>query len=154
LNKLINISNRTTSSFKREHNTLGFLLLFLGKKNSFCVLEHLILCNLHIQSKSQNMSQKTVLITGTSSGIGHSLARLLNAKGFKVLATARKTESISDLTALGITALALDVDKPESIAALKVEVEKITGGKLDILINNAGMYTTPLTLSKVTRHRN
>jgi 1-acylglycerone phosphate reductase len=82
---------------------------------------------------------KTVLITGTSSGIGNQLARILNEKGYKVLATARKAESISDLSAVGITALSLDVDSPASIAALKAEVEAITGGKLDILINNAGL---------------
>lgn len=88
---------------------------------------------------------KTVLITGTSSGIGKELAKLLNDKGWKVLATARKAESIGDLSALGITALSLDVDSPESIAALKVEVEAITNGRLDMLINNAGMRL-PATL--------
>lgn len=90
-------------------------------------------------------SQKTILITGTSSGIGHSLARLLNSQGHRVLATARKTEAISDLTALGITALALDVDSPDSIAALLEEVKIITGGKLDMLINNAGKHLEPQT---------
>jgi 1-acylglycerone phosphate reductase len=84
-------------------------------------------------------SKKTVLITGTSSGIGHALARTFNQSGWKVLATARKTESIADLAALGITPLALDVDHAESVTALKVEVEKITGGKLDMLVNNAGI---------------
>jgi 1-acylglycerone phosphate reductase len=82
---------------------------------------------------------KTVLITGTSSGIGDQLARVFHEKGWKVLATARKAETISELSALGITALSLDVDKPESIAGLKKEVEDITGGRLDMLINNAGM---------------
>jgi 1-acylglycerone phosphate reductase len=83
-------------------------------------------------------SKKTVLITGTSSGIGHALAREFNAKGFHVLATARRTASIDDLEALGITPLALDVDSPDSIAALKKAVEALTGGRLDMLINNAG----------------
>jgi 1-acylglycerone phosphate reductase len=83
-------------------------------------------------------SKKTVLITGTSSGIGHALAREFNAKGYHVLATARRTDSIQDLKALGITPLAVDVDSPGSIAALKKEVEALTGGRLDMLINNAG----------------
>jgi 1-acylglycerone phosphate reductase len=82
--------------------------------------------------------KKTVLITGTSSGIGHALAREFNAKGYNVLATARRTDSIQDLKDLGITPLSVDVDSPESIAALKKEVEALTGGKLDMLINNAG----------------
>jgi 1-acylglycerone phosphate reductase len=84
--------------------------------------------------------KKTVLITGTSSGIGHALATVFNEKGYHVLATARKTDSIADLATLGVTTLALDVDSPASIAALKAEVEKITGGKLDYLVNNAGMF--------------
>jgi 1-acylglycerone phosphate reductase len=83
--------------------------------------------------------KKTVLITGCSSGIGNALAKELNAKGYHVLATARRTDSIQELKSLGITPLAVDVDSPESIAALKKEVEEITGGKLDMLINNAGL---------------
>jgi 1-acylglycerone phosphate reductase len=82
--------------------------------------------------------KKIVLITGCSSGIGHALAREFYAKGYNVLATARRTDSIQDLKSLGITPLSVDVDSPESIAALKKEVEAITGGKLDMLINNAG----------------
>jgi 1-acylglycerone phosphate reductase len=81
---------------------------------------------------------KTALITGCSSGIGKQLATILNEKGWKVLATARKAESISDLAAIGVVTLSLDVDSPASITALKKEVESITGGKLDMLINNAG----------------
>jgi 1-acylglycerone phosphate reductase len=81
---------------------------------------------------------KTVLVTGCSSGIGKQLATILNEKGWKVLATARKADSISDLAAIGVTTLSLDVDSPASIAALKKEVDSITGGKLDMLINNAG----------------
>jgi len=72
--------------------------------------------------------------------------RLTNFPGFHVLATARKTESIADLASHGITTLALEVDKPESIAALKEEVTKITNGKLDYLVNNAGRnYTVAAT---------
>jgi NADP-dependent 3-hydroxy acid dehydrogenase YdfG len=97
--------------------------------------------------------KKTVLITGTSSGIGHALARELNAKGYAVLATARKTDSIKDLEALGITPLAVDVDSPASIAALKKEVEELTGGRLDMLINNAGQRHILSMWSELTVHR-
>jgi 1-acylglycerone phosphate reductase len=85
-------------------------------------------------------SKKTVLVTGTSSGIGHALVRKFLEKGYSVIATARRTESIADLAALGVTTLSLDVDSPESIQALKEEVSKITSGKLDILVNNAGAH--------------
>ena len=88
-------------------------------------------------------SKKTVLITGCSSGIGHALAREFNSKGFQVLATARSKDSIRDLEEKGITPLALDVDSSESIQSLKEEVELITGGRLDMLVNNAGIIFRP-----------
>jgi 1-acylglycerone phosphate reductase len=83
-------------------------------------------------------TKKTVLITGTSSGIGNSLARIFAEKGYQVYATARKTDSIADLAAIGVHPLTLDVDSPASITALKAEVVRLTGGKLDMLVNNAG----------------
>lgn len=77
---------------------------------------------------------------------GLGIERLIRSLGYHVLATARKTNSIADLASKGITTLALEVDKPESIAALKEKVAKITNGKLDYLVNNAGRnYTVPAT---------
>lgn len=90
------------------------------------------------------MSQKTVLVTGTSSGIGHALALEFNSKGLRVFATARKTSSISDLEAQGIETLPLEVTDIDSIKSLKDEIASRTSGKLDILVNNAGRnYTVP-----------
>lgn len=63
----------------------------------------------------------------------------------RVFATARSTKSLSRLEAKGIEILPLDVTSVESIAALKAEITKRTGGKLDILFNNAG--TSMLTSS-------
>lgn len=56
----------------------------------------------------------------------------------RVFATARSTKSLSQLEEKGIEILPLDVTSAESIAALKAEITKRTGGKLDILFNNAG----------------
>jgi 1-acylglycerone phosphate reductase len=90
------------------------------------------------------MAPKTVLITGCSSGIGHALAREFKSQGFRVFATARKTDSITDLAALGIETLPLEATSSESIEALKTEISSRTGGKLDFLVNNAGRnYTVP-----------
>lgn len=44
---------------------------------------------------------------------------------------------IAHLEQLGMTTLALDVTSAESITTAKDEVSKLTGGKLDILVNNA-----------------
>jgi len=98
---------------------------------------------------------KTVLITGCSSGIGAALALEFARRGLKVIATARTQ---SDLQKLGeshknITALRLDVHEEDVILALKKEVEQITGGGLDYLVNNAGAhYASPamdIDISKV-----
>lgn len=57
----------------------------------------------------------------------------------RVFATARSTKSLSQLEAKGIEVLPLEVTSAESIATLKAEVSKRSGGKLDMLFNNAGM---------------
>jgi len=54
-----------------------------------------------------------------------------------VFATARKAETLADLSALGIEALRLEVTSIASIESTKREVEQRTGGGLDILVNNA-----------------
>lgn len=88
---------------------------------------------------------KSVLITGcTPGGIGHALAREFKTKGLRVFATARKADSISDLSQYGIETLSLEVTNDDSIKVLKTEIEKRTNGTLDILVNNAGRnYTVP-----------
>jgi len=102
------------------------------------------------------MSQKTILITGTNpGGIGNSLAREFHARGLKVFATARNTSAITDLSNLGITTLALEVTSPESITALRDDIARLTNGKLDYLVNNAGRnYTVPATEVDLSEVRN
>ncbi|KAJ7593183.1 hypothetical protein C8J56DRAFT_930523 [Mycena floridula] len=86
------------------------------------------------------MSQKTVCITGCSSGgIGHALAKEFHARGFLVFATSRTLSSMSELAEMGIQTSVLDVTKSEDIAALKNDLSERCGGKLDVLVNNAGI---------------
>ncbi|KZF22785.1 NAD(P)-binding protein [Xylona heveae TC161] len=89
--------------------------------------------------------RKTVLITGCSpGGIGNSFAREFHAKGLRVFATARSRSVLADLEALGIETLDLEVDNEESVTKARREVERLTGGGLDVLVNNAGRnYTVP-----------
>lgn len=88
-----------------------------------------------------------VLITGCSSGgIGHALALEYHSKGLRVIATARRLESMSELAAVGIITLVLDVCDPIAVQAMKTTVEEMTGGELHIIVNNAGRsYTLPAT---------
>jgi NAD(P)-dependent dehydrogenase (short-subunit alcohol dehydrogenase family) len=81
--------------------------------------------------------QKTILITGCSSGIGAALARDFHQRGHRVYATARRRESLAALEAQGIHGLVLDVDDDASIAAALATVAQ-DAGHLDLLVNNAG----------------
>jgi NAD(P)-dependent dehydrogenase (short-subunit alcohol dehydrogenase family) len=77
---------------------------------------------------------KTVLITGCSSGYGLETARHFHAQGWNVIATMRTPRG--DLLGQSdrLRVLALDVTKPDSIAAV---VE--SAGPIDVLVNNAGI---------------
>ena len=81
--------------------------------------------------------QKTILITGCSSGIGAALAHDFHKRGHRVYATARRKESLAALEAQGIHGLVLDVNDDASIAAALATVAK-DAGHLDLLVNNAG----------------
>ena len=84
---------------------------------------------------------KSVLITGCSvGGIGGGLAEAFHKKGYHVFATARTPSKISQSLAKApnVTVLTLDVLSSESIAAAVESVTKVTGGKLDVLVNNSG----------------
>ena len=84
------------------------------------------------------MPDKSVLITGCSSGIGHHCAHGLARRGWRVFASARKPEDVARLRDEGLEAVQLDVDDPASIAAAVGQVLDATGGGLYGLFNNAG----------------
>jgi len=84
------------------------------------------------------VTQKTILITGCSSGIGECVALGLAQRGWRVFATCRKPAGVARLAAAGLEALQLDVDDSASIDAALAEVIARTGGRLDALFNNAG----------------
>ena len=84
------------------------------------------------------MSKQTVLITGSSTGIGRATALYFHEKGWNVIATMRTPEKEVELTQLeNVLVTKLDVLDLESIAAaIKAGIEKF--GKIDVLVNNAG----------------
>ena len=73
-----------------------------------------------------------VLITGCSTGIGRAAAVELTKRGFEVIATARRPETLEDLDVA--EKRALDVNDDASIAGLRDAV-----GQVDVLVNNAGI---------------
>jgi NAD(P)-dependent dehydrogenase (short-subunit alcohol dehydrogenase family) len=82
------------------------------------------------------MTGRTALITGCSSGIGRAAAISLHSAGLTVYATARRVDSMADLTSRGIHTLALDVTDEASMTAAVAAVE--AEGQVDVLVNNAG----------------
>ncbi|RYH11766.1 SDR family oxidoreductase [Tropicimonas sp. IMCC6043] len=87
-------------------------------------------------------AQKTILMTGCSSGIGHDAAHGLAARGWRVFATCRKAEDVARLASEGLESLRLDYSEPETITACVAEVAARTGGRLDALYNN-GAFAVP-----------
>ena len=77
---------------------------------------------------------KTVLITGCSSGYGRETARYFHTQGWNVVATMRTPREDVLPTSPRLRVVALDVTKPESIAAA---IEAC--GPIDVLVNNAGI---------------
>ena len=88
------------------------------------------------------MTQKSVLITGCSSGIGYTCAVELRARGWRVFASCRKAEDCARLKAEGFDSPRIDYADPGSIASGLAEVLEATGGTLDALFNN-GAYAVP-----------
>mgnify|MGYP002654345827 CR=1 FL=1 len=88
------------------------------------------------------MPQRSILITGCSSGIGLDAARALHVRGWRVFATCRQEADCDRLRAEGLESFRLDYADEDSIAAAVDEALSRTGGTLDALFNN-GAYACP-----------
>jgi len=87
-------------------------------------------------------TERSILITGCSSGIGHHLAHALAARGWRVFATCRKEEDCARLRDEGLESFRLDYEEINSIEVAFDEAIERTGGRLDALFNN-GAYAIP-----------
>jgi NAD(P)-dependent dehydrogenase (short-subunit alcohol dehydrogenase family) len=80
------------------------------------------------------------LITGCSTGFGREVALAALAAGDRVMATARRPETLADLAEIGgdrVSTAALDVTDPASVQAA-AEATLAVFGRIDVLVNNAG----------------
>lgn len=84
-----------------------------------------------------DVSPRSALVTGASSGIGAATAHRLTTEGWRVFAVARRAERLESLAEQeGIIPIICDVTDPEQVAAALEEVT--AAGGIDTLINNAG----------------
>ena len=104
---------------------------------------------------NNNIEGKVIVITGASSGLGEAAARHLSEQGAIVVLGARRVDRIQalaeELNKNGEKALALatDVTQVEQVKALVDEAVK-TYGKIDVIINNAGLMPhSPLERLKI-----
>jgi NADP-dependent 3-hydroxy acid dehydrogenase YdfG len=104
---------------------------------------------------TEGINDKVVVVTGASSGLGGATARLLSGHGATVVLGARRADRLQslakDLESRGGKALAVetDVTRREQVKAL-VDAAVQTYGRIDVMINNAGlMPQAPLERLKV-----
>jgi len=95
-------------------------------------------------SETKNLSGKTAIVTGASSGIGRAIAETLGAAGAHVFLSGRTQAAMDDsakqIEASGgkATALVADMRDPAQVRALVDQAVEATG-RLDIMVNNAGL---------------
>jgi short-subunit dehydrogenase len=80
------------------------------------------------------------VVTGASSGIGEATARRLARDGWKLLLVARRADRLDELASSlpDATTLALDLTDDDAPARVREAVEERFGGRLHLLVNNAG----------------
>ena len=84
-----------------------------------------------------SQKQKTIFITGSSSGLGRATAKLFASKKWKVISSMRNPDNEKELATLrGITLMALDITDPRGIERVAGEV--VASGGVDVVFNNAG----------------
>ena len=90
----------------------------------------------------QEIPQKSILITGCSSGIGYDAAHTLQKRGWRVFATCRQEADCERLRGEGLESFRLDYEDEASIKQAVAETLSRTGGTLEALFNN-GAYAIP-----------
>ncbi|WP_354570244.1 SDR family oxidoreductase [Glaciihabitans sp. UYNi722] len=93
------------------------------------------------------LAGRTAIVTGSTSGIGEAIARVLAASGAEVVVSGRDVSRadavVAAISASGGTAHAIPADLSGSYVQLRdfaAEATAVLGGHVDILVNNAGVY--------------
>lgn len=115
-----------------------------------------------VYTSDLNFAGKSVLITGCSSGFGRLSVELLARQGARVFATMRnlprpeadELRALAVAESLDLHVIAIDVTADDQIASGVAEAERISGGPLDVLVNNAGIgITSPVEVQDMEATR-
>ncbi|KAL2842727.1 IBR finger domain protein [Aspergillus pseudoustus] len=100
-------------------------------------------------------SKRSILITGCSDGsLGSALVLEFHATGWRVFASARNPAKLKYAVSLGIETVQLDTLSDDSILACVSQIQELTGGSLDALVNNAGRgYSMPVMDMEIQKAR-
>jgi len=100
-----------------------------------------------------NTNDKVALVTGAGRGIGKAVAMALLGEGYRVVLAGRRIEPLNEVARESGTdralAVATDVSRPESVAALFAKIKEVFG-RLDVLFNNAGVNSPRGNLEDLT----
>jgi NAD(P)-dependent dehydrogenase (short-subunit alcohol dehydrogenase family) len=94
--------------------------------------------------EERQMAQRAAIVTGASSGIGLAIARMLGEEGYAVTMAARRAEKLEGAVAQ-LSADGLDVHGIAADVGDEAEIQKVVAahrerhGRLDVLVNNAGV---------------
>ena len=98
---------------------------------------------------------KVAVVTGGGSGIGRAAALALQGDGWNVVVAGRRKEELDKTASMAkagggkIVGVRCDVSKPEDVKNLFAETQKVFGGRLDFLFNNAGFGAPPVPMEEL-----
>ena len=95
-----------------------------------------------------NLKNKNIIVTGASGGIGNSIIKRFNDSGANILASGTKIDKLEDLKQKfpNIKILKFDISQNEKIEDFIEKATNELGGKLDIIVNNAGITQDNLAI--------
>ncbi len=99
-----------------------------------------------------DLKNKNIIVTGATGGIGKSIVKKLDEHGAKILATGTKDEKLDELkkTFSNIKTLKFDISQSEEIENFIEQANNELGGRLDCIVNNAGVTKDNLAIRMST----
>ena len=95
-----------------------------------------------------DLKENNIIVTGATGGIGNSIVKKLYDAGANILATGTKSEKLEELKKKfeGIKILKFDISQTDNLENFIEDATKQIGGKLDCLVNNAGITQDNLAI--------